>query len=49
VEKGNKMEYTTPVIEVTGPAREFIQASMGPRMDGDGYTFSLGLVFNPEE
>jgi hypothetical protein len=43
------MEYTTPIIEVVGPARELIQASMGPRMDGDGYAYSLGLVCNPEE
>mgnify|MGYP001235210367 CR=1 FL=1 len=43
------MEYTTPVIEVAGPARELIQASMGPRTDGDGYIYSQGLVCNPEE
>jgi hypothetical protein len=43
------MEYITPVIEVTGPARELIQAFMGPRTDGDGYSFSLGLVCNTEE
>lgn len=43
------MEYTTPVIEVAGPASELIQASMGPYMDGDGYQFSLGLACNPEE
>jgi hypothetical protein len=43
------MEYTTPVIEVAGPARELIQASNGPRMDGDGYALSLGLVCNPQD
>jgi hypothetical protein len=43
------MEYTTPVIEVAGPARELIQAYAGPRMDGDGYAFSQGLACNPEE
>jgi hypothetical protein len=43
------MEYKTPVVEVVGPAKELIQAYMGPRMDGDGYQFSLGLVCNPEE
>jgi hypothetical protein len=49
VEKGGTMEYTTPVIEVAGPARELIQASMGPRTDGDGYQFSQGFTCDPEE
>jgi len=49
VEKGETMEYTTPVIEVGGPASELIQASNGPRTDGDGYMYSQGLVCNPEE
>jgi hypothetical protein len=43
------MEYMTPVIEVTGPAAELIQAYAGPRTDGDGYQFSLGLVCNPDD
>jgi len=38
------MEYETPTVEVVGPASELIQAYMGPRMDGDGYQFSLGLT-----
>jgi hypothetical protein len=43
------MEYTTPVIEVAGPARELIQAYAGPRTDGDGYIYSQGLVSNLTE
>lgn len=38
------MKYETPAVEVVGPASELIQASMGPRMDGDGYAYSLGLT-----
>jgi hypothetical protein len=50
VEKGETMEYSAPVIEVAGPARELVQASMGPRSDGDGYQFSQGgFVCSPEE
>jgi len=36
------MEYQTPVVELIGPASELVQASCGPRFDGDGYLFSLG-------
>jgi len=43
------MEYTTPVVDVAGPASEIIQASGGPRTDGNGYVFSQGFVCNPEE
>jgi hypothetical protein len=49
VEKGETMEYSAPVIEVSEPARELIQAYVGPHSDGDGYQLSLGLVCNPEE
>jgi hypothetical protein len=49
VEKGETMEYTTPVVEVAGLARDLIQAYAGPRTDGDGYIYSQGLVCNPEE
>jgi hypothetical protein len=49
VEKGGIMEYETPAVEVVGPARELIQASAGPRTDGDGYFFSQGFVCNPQE
>lgn len=43
------MEYIAPVVEVAGLASEIIQAYAGPRTDGDGYAFSQGLVYNPEE
>jgi hypothetical protein len=43
------MEYTTPVVEVAGQARELIQAYAGPRYDGNGYIYSQGFVCNPEE
>jgi hypothetical protein len=43
------MEYETPAIEVVGTASESIQASFGPRMDGDGYAFSQGFACNPQE
>jgi len=38
------MNYETPTVEVVGPASELIQASNGPRMDGDGYALSLGIT-----
>jgi hypothetical protein len=38
------MEYETPTVEVVGPASELIQAYAGPRMDGNGYQFSLGFT-----
>jgi hypothetical protein len=38
------MKYETPTVEVVGPASELIQAYAGPRTDGDGYAFSLGLT-----
>jgi len=36
------MEYEAPVVELMGQASEMIQASCGPRYDGDGYLFSWG-------
>ncbi len=43
------MEYTTPVVEVVGPAKDIVQAYAGPRTDGNGYIFSQGFGCNPEE
>jgi hypothetical protein len=43
------MEYQTPSIEVVGPASELIQAYFGPRIDGDGYQFSLAISSPLEE
>ncbi len=36
------MDYDAPLVEVIGQASELIQASCGPRYDGDGYVFSQG-------
>jgi hypothetical protein len=38
------MEYEAPTVEVVGQASELIQAYLGPRTDGDGYTFSQGFA-----
>jgi hypothetical protein len=38
------MKYETPTVEVVGTASELIQASNGPRTDGDGYIYSQGLT-----
>jgi hypothetical protein len=49
VEKGGTMKYETPRIDDVGPARELIQAYIGPRYDGDGSIFSQGAVCSPLE
>jgi hypothetical protein len=38
------MRYETPTMDQVGTARELIQAYIGPRYDGDGSIYSLGLV-----
>ena len=43
------MNYEAPTIEVIGTASALIQASWGPRYDGDGYALSLGFICSPLE
>jgi hypothetical protein len=38
------MSYEAPAVEVMGVASEVIQNYLGPRYDGDGYTFSQGAT-----
>ena len=48
-EKGTEMNYETPTLEVAGSASELVQAYMGPRIDGGGYSFSQGATILEEE
>jgi hypothetical protein len=43
------MRYDVPTMEQVGVASELIQAYLGPRYDGDGYTWSYGAVCSPLE
>lgn len=43
VGKGEPMNYEAPRVEVLGQASELIQASCGPRVDGDGYLFTKAV------
>jgi hypothetical protein len=43
------MQYEAPTADVVGSASDLIQASWGPRTDGDGYQFSQGFVSSPGE
>ena len=43
------MNYEPPTLVVMGSASELIQAYVGPRIDGDGYQFSLAVCSPLEE